>query len=161
MSDTDANEATADRPRILLAYLGVQISSSKPFHTFLPLDEDWAEKDLPGHESESVRFYKSRLGSARPGAVISIEHDPDSETRTVYTETARVIGHLPDEIATEWQAKSQAIQTAHELQRSAKKEGSRDLPLEVLEPLRSAYTSLRNKNQRTALLARVVAYITK
>ncbi len=151
------------RPRRLLVYLGVRQGDKKMHHAYLAVADDWNEREFPAAPlpelADDLHLYGKRFTFCRPGTVISIEFDPENET-TVYTDTAKVIGHIDDETAAAWRAASDAIKTAHDLKRNAKRESVRDLQLEALEPLRVAYRGLRDRNQRTGFLARVLAYIT-
>ena len=151
-------------PRRLLVYLGVREGDKgKLRHAYLAVEEDWQEREFPTSPlpqlSDDLHLYGKRFGFSRPGTVVSIEFDPEKEG-TVYTDTANVVGHIDDETAAAWRAASDAIKTAHDFLRNSKKDAARDLQLELLEPLREAYRKLRNRNQRTAFLARVMAYVT-
>ena len=157
------SEQGRPRPRRLLVYVGVREGDRKLHHAYLAVGDDWQERDFPldplPRLAADLHLYGKRFSFSRPGTVISIEHDPEDEG-TVYTDTAQVLGHVDDKVAAAWRATSDAVKTAHDLKRNAKKEAARDLQLEVLEPLRAAYRGLRDRNQRTAFLARVMAYIT-
>jgi len=157
------SEPEKPRPRRLLAYIGVRESGKKLHHAYLAVGDDWAERDFPldplPQLAGDLHLYGKRFGFIRPGAIVSIEFSPEDEG-TVFTDTARPVGHVADEVATAWRAASDAVKTAWDLKRKARKEGARDLQLELLEPLREAYRGLHDRNQRTALLARVMAYIT-
>ena len=152
------------RPRRLLVYVGVREGDKKLHHAYLAVGDDWQERDFPPDPlpqlADDLHLYGKRFGFSRPGAVLSIEFDPEIEG-TVYRDTAEVVGHIDDETAAAWRAASDAIKTAWDVRRKAKQEGRRDLQLELLEPLREAYAKLRNRDQRTAFLARVMAYITR
>ena len=125
--------------------------------------DDWQEREFPTTPlpqlAADLHLYGKRFSFSRPGTVVSIESDPENEG-TVYSDTANVVGHIDDETAAAWRAASDAIKTAWDVRRKAKKEGARDLQLELLEPLRDAYRGLHDRNQRTAFLARVMTYIT-
>jgi hypothetical protein len=152
------------RSRRLMVYLGVREGEKhKLLHAYVDAGDDWQAREfplapLPALE-EGLHLYGKRFGFIRPGAVISIEHATEEES-TVYADSAEVVGHIDDRTAAAWKAASDAARTAVEVGRRAKREAGRDLQLELLEPLREAYRGLRNRNQRTALLARVMAYIT-
>jgi hypothetical protein len=153
-----------ERPRRLLLPLGVREGEKgKLLHAYLAVGGDWQEREFPTDPlpqlSDDLQLYGKRFGFSRPGTVVSIEYDPDNEG-TVYTDTANVVGHIDDRTAAAWRAASDATKTAHDALRNAKKDAARDLQLELLEPLRETYRGLRNRNQRTAFLARVMAYIT-
>lgn len=152
-------------PRRLLAYVGVREGDKgKLLHGYLDVTEDWKEHvfptDPPTEFSKDLHLYGKRFGFVRPGTVISIEYDAEKEG-TIFTDSAHVEGHLEDGVAMAWQATSRAIQTEWDVRRKAKKDAARDLQVEALKPLREAYGSLKNKNQRAALLARVITYITR
>ena len=158
------SEQGKPRPRRLLVYVGVREGDKKLHHAYLAVGDDWRERDFPPDPlpqlADDLHLYGKRFGFSRPGAVLSIEYDPENEG-TVYTDTSEVVGHIDDETAAAWRAASDAIKTAWDVRRKAKQEGRRDLQLELLEPLREAYAKLRNRDQRTAFLARVTAYITR
>jgi hypothetical protein len=148
----------------LLLYLGLREGDKRKLcHAYLAVGGDWQKRDFPTDPlpqlSGDLHLYGKRLGFSRPGTVVSIESDPENEG-TVYTDTAKVVGHIDDETAAAWRAASDAIKTAQDALRNAKKDAARDLQLELLGPLREAYRKLRNRNQRTAFLARVMAYVT-
>jgi hypothetical protein len=158
-------DADKERPRRLLLYLGVREGEKgRLFHAYLGVGGDWQEREFPADPlpelADDLHLYGKRFGFIRTGTVVSIEVDPENEG-TVYTDTSEVVGHIDDETAAAWKAASDAIKTAWDVKRKAKKEGRRDLQLELLEPLREAYARLRNRDQRTAFLARVMAYITE
>ena len=157
------SEQGKPRPRRLLVYIGVREGGKKLHHAYLAVGEDWNEREFPldplPQFADDLHLYGKRFGFIRPGAVVSIEFNPEIEG-TVYTDTVQVLGHVDDKTAAAWRAASDAVKTAWDLKRKARKEAARDLQLELLEPLRNAYRGLRDRNQRTALLARVMAYIT-
>ena len=131
-------------------------------HPEFPRGKCWEEEEFPASPlpqlADALQLFGKRFAFARPGSVVSIEYDGGGDT--VYTKTARVVGQIAEEIAAAWRATSDAVKTAHDLVRKAKKDGARDLALEALEPLRAAYRGLRDKNQRTAFLARVIDHVT-
>ncbi len=157
------SEQEKPRPRRLLVYIGVREGDKKLHHAYLAVGEDWEERDFPlvplPALDKDLRLYGKRFGFIRPGAVLSIEYDPENEG-TVYTDTAEVVGQIDDKVSAAWRAASDAIKTEWDVRRKAKQEGRRDMQLELLEPLRETYRRLRNRDQRTAFLARVMAYIT-
>ena len=157
------SEQGRPRPRRLLVYIGVREGGKKLHHAYLAVGEDWNEREFPldplPQFADDLHLCGKRFGFIRPGAVVSIEFNPEIEG-TVYTDTAQVLGHVDDKPAAAWRAASDAVKTAWDLKRKARKEGAGDLQLELLEPLRNAYRGLRDRNQRTALLARAMAYIT-
>jgi len=152
------------RPRKLMAYLGVREGEKrKLLYAYVDVGDDWQTREFPlvplPALDDGLHLYGKRFGFIRPGAVISIEHEPEEEG-TIYADSAEVVGHIDDRTAAAWKATSDAARTAVEAGRRTKKEAGRDLQLELLEPLREAYRGLRNRNQRTAFLARIVVYIT-
>ena len=157
------SEQERARPRRLLTYVGVREGGKKLHHAYISVGDDWQERDFPLDPLPSLagdlHLYGKRFGFIRPGAVVSIEFNPEDEG-AVFTDTARPVGHVEDKVAAAWRAASDAVKTAWDLRRKARKEGARDLQLELLEPLRDTYRGLRDRNQRTAFLARVMAYIT-
>lgn len=157
-------EDEKSRPRKLMVYLGVREGEKhKLLHAYVDVGDDWQAQEFPlvplPALDDCLHLYGKRFAFIRPGAVISIEHAAEEES-TVYADSAEVVGHIDDKTAAAWKAASDAARTAVEVGRKAKREAGRDLQLELLEPLREAYRGLRNRNQRTALLARVMAYIT-
>jgi hypothetical protein len=151
------------RPRRLLTYVGVREGGKKLHHAYISVGDDWQERDFPADPlpalADDLQLFGKRFGFIRQGSVISIEYDPEKEG-TVYTDTARAVGQIDDKVAAAWRAASDAVKAAWDLKRKAHKEAARDLQLELLEPLRETYRGLRDRNQRTAFLARVMAYIT-
>ena len=159
-----ATDAEQERPRRLLLYVGVREGGKgKLLHAYLGVGDGWRERGFPADPmptlADDLQLFGKRFGFIRPGSVISIGYDPENEG-TVYTDTARAVGQIDDKIAAAWRAASDAVKTAHDVRRKANKDASRDLQLEALEPLREAYQGLRDRNQRTAFLARVMAYVT-
>ena len=157
-------EDDKSRPRKLMAYLGVKEGEKhKLLHAYAEVGDDWQTREFPlvplPALDDGLRLYGKRFGFIRPGTVISIEHETE-EDGTVYADSAEVVGHIDDRTAAAWKVASDAARTAVEVGRKTKRQAARDLQLELLEPLREAYRGLRNRNQRTALLARVMAYIT-
>jgi hypothetical protein len=159
-----SKEEEKPRPRKLMAYLGMREGEKrKSLHAYVDVGDDWQTREFPlvplPALNDGLHLYGKRFGFARPGAVISIEHETE-EKGTVYSDSAEVVGYIDDKTAAAWKAASDAARTVAEVGRRARSEARRDLQLEILEPLREAYRGLRNRNQRTALLARVMAYIT-
>jgi len=152
------------RPRRLLLYLGMREGDKRLHHAYLAVGDEWQERDFPlvplPALADDLHLYGKRFGFIRPGTVVRIRCDAGDET-TVYGDSAEAVGHIDDGTAAAWRAASDAIKTAWDVRRKAKKEGRRDLQLELLEPLRETYRRLRNRDQRTAFLARVMAYITR
>ena len=154
------SEQGKPRPRRLLVYVGTREGDKKLHHAYLAVGDDWQERDFPldplPELADDLHLYGKRFSFSRPGAVLSIEFDPENEG-TVYTDTAEMVGHIDDKTAAAWRAASDAIKTARDVRRKAKQEGRRDLQMQLLEPLREAYARLRNRDQRTAFLARVLS----
>jgi hypothetical protein len=162
-SKKDKQEEAPQRPKCLMLYLGLaEISRDRMRHVYLPVSEDWQKQqyteERPNLFGPETRFYQKRFGWSRPGTAIEIEYDAE-KPGTVYHHTARRVGSLKDSIAGPWQAASDAVKTAHDAKVQARKEGARDLQMEMLEPLRKVYHSLRNRHQRAAFLARVQLYL--
>ncbi len=150
-----------ERPTILLVYKGVvEGKGDRLYHVYFPVTQEQVDAGLTEEialAGES-RWFSKRFGYARPGTVLSIE--AENEGHTVYRETAKTVGHLPDDVCAEWAALSKTIEAANKMKKQAKREGSRDLSFECLEPLRAAYWKLRSSTERAAFLARVNVAVT-
>jgi len=152
-----------DKPRRQLVYIGVRpwLKGGALAHCFYPVTS--IVDEIPENEDDlfaSIAIWKRGFGRFRPGAIISIEHDP-GEPGQVYGLTARTEGHVDDAVAAKWRSISTANELAATTDREAKKDAKRDIDLELIEPIREAYQNLRNKNERAVLIGRVIAFLTK
>ncbi len=150
-------------PTRILVYKGVvEAKGGRLYHVYYSITQEQFDsgKLTPGMvlASEPLWFTK-RFNHARPGIILSIEHEKDDPGK-VFRNTAKTMEYMPDDVCAEWAADSGAIETANKVMKNIKKEGKRDLSMEVLEPLRLAYWKLRTRNERAAFLARMHMAVT-
>lgn len=149
-------------PTRTLAYVGVRpTAADKLCHAYVVVDaKHWKSSPAPDAELRSVSLYLKPLGHwTRPGQVIVVEYDAANEG-SAYPATAKVVGSYPEAVCAEWAMLSETYAAADRAAKAAKKEGKRDVTLELLEPLRKAFRKLRTREQRSIFLARVTDYIT-
>jgi hypothetical protein len=150
-----------ERPRILLLYVGVREGkNARLFHVYYQVTQEEYDAGLDADfiAGKESRWFSRRFGYARPGTILSIEATDDGHT--VYRDTAKTLGYMPDDVCATWAAQSKTIETANKMEKQAKREGARDLSFERLEPLRLAYWKLRTSAERAAFLARVNVAVT-
>jgi len=150
-------------PTRILVYKGVFVGKGdRLFHVYYPITQEQFDsgKLEPGTvlSSKSMWFSK-RFNYARPGTILSIEHDKKDEG-AVFANTAKTMDYMDDAVCAEWSAESKAIESANRMVKRTKREGRRDLSLECLEPLRAAYWKLRTRDERTIFMARVNTALT-
>jgi len=153
------------RPRRFLIYVGLRpYIKSGLAHTYLAVGEDWESHDIPEidkADDDKVLCWTKALGKwIRVGTVFTVEHHDDEPGR-VFVKTDEKVGSVPKEIAARWESVSRAYESEKTIERESKKDGARDITMELLDPLTRAYSELRNKNERTMLLGRIMAYVTR
>jgi hypothetical protein len=87
-----SKEEEKPRPRKLMAYLGMREGEKrKLLHAYVDVGDDWQTREFPlvplPALDDGLHLYGKRLGFARPGVVISIEHEMEEEG-TVYADSA-------------------------------------------------------------------------
>lgn len=149
------------KPRVLLAMMDAcKLEKGKIGYNYLLLDEDWKKKKLPKLTSPNdprVRIFK-RMGYYRPGTVISVDAET-LDANSIYPKTAKYIDHVDSDVAEVWAIRSDAVVDAHKRKTEDKKEGSRNLPFEALEPWRTVMNQGLNREQRSAVLSRMISYV--
>lgn len=161
-------------PTILLAYAGVVLNAKGTvFHVYHEVVEDWQNQGPPdrlrGFSSDpvgdsTVRWYAKRFGRATPGTVLRVEYDPaGTNVRTVYSGTATRVGQYPQDVRAQWNAESRAVEDAKAALAAVKRaeRADKDDFAKRLEPLRRAYHACHTERERTVLLCRVTAIITR
>jgi hypothetical protein len=159
----------SDQPaeRVTLMYLGVrEWEHGKPLrHLWFDLTDINNDGSSLKEDHERHQFYGSKkkghstknITFASPGQIFSFEKSENG----VYGNTARYIGRwaCQDDVV-KWQAESNAVDRAAEMEERAKKERKERLDWETLEPFRQAYFGCLNYRQQQMLLAQVLQYIT-
>ncbi len=158
-----------DQPaeRVTLLYLGV-----REWERDKPLRHLWYDLTAINNDGSSLKddherhgFYGSKkkghstknIAFASPGQIFTF----DKSENGVYGNTAHYVGRwaCQDDVV-KWQAESNAVNRAAEMQERAKKESKDRLDWEALEPFRQAYNGRLNYRQQQMLLAQVLQYIT-
>lgn len=144
---------------VILVYIGVRANKNKLVQCFYKVL-------LGGTHEGDRRAYTKLKNLGRPGGVYSYELDAEDES-SIYPATQKYIRFWgseegsPEEAETvEWQALHDAANIADRARKRQKKETSRNLIQERLEPIRAAYHKSVGW-ERKALIAEVVAYITR
>ena len=159
----------SDQPaeRVTLLYLGV-----REWERGKPLRHLWYELTAINNDGSPLKddherhgFYGSKkkghstknIALASPGQIFSFE----KSEKGVYGNTAHYDGRWAcQEDVVKWQAESNAVDRAAEMQERAKKGSKERLDWQALEPFRHAYNGRLNYRQQQMLLAQVLQYIT-
>ena len=160
-------------PTITLLFLHVvQSSKGDKSYKYVHLGDDdndgRALEDSPRYMFEREKSYTHKkpsrpLANAQPGTIVTVEYDSDKEPgESIWPSTAKLVGTWKNEDeVVKWRAIHRAQLGEIESDQAAAKANKRDLPAENLEPFQAAYRSLRNKRQRSQLLAWVIEEITR
>lgn len=159
----------SDQPEtepILLCYVGSRIGKGdklldlwvavtpEQFETAtLPTDDE-------GHDAYRVYGGKEsrKYMAGSPGSVYEVPQIKGGTS--IYSHQARYKGLWPDdEQRFRWQAEHRTATTTTDLRRKAKREATED-NFAALRPVRERYARLVSQDQRAALLAQVIAYVT-
>lgn len=152
----------ADKKRIKLLYVGIAYDDrDRAWRTYIPIVRDERPSQIERFEVQGnplLSYFKVHLLKARPGAVISVEHEHEDGATAITPSTAKLIGYVS------WAAELQSLSWAKEDERTRKrklkKEVQRDRVEEALNPVREAYNQCKTRQQRTLLLGRVITYVT-
>lgn len=109
-------------------------------------------------DSRREVYTKRKMPSASPGQIFSFKR---SDTG-IYPGTARFVGlweNQTDRIA--WMAEHKTAVAEMEEEQAANKAAREEVDLELLTPLREAYSRLGDRRRQTYLLARFIQYITR
>ena len=160
MSDQPAERAT-------LLYLGVrELERGKPLrHLWYDLTAINNNGSPLKDENERHQFYGSKKKGhstkniifASAGQIFTFEKSENG----VYGNTGHYVGRwaCQDDVV-KWQAESNAVDRAAEMEGRAKKASKDRLDWEALDPFRQAYSGRLNYRQQQMLLAQVLQYIT-
>lgn len=162
--------ATKKRPKIRLMFIHrCEGTGGKTLNMFYRVLDDDGREIQKGEDGQPIEHLYDRnakgirrtpLSNPMCGGVYAVEHDKGDEGG-VYPGTADYVGRATHDRATlvRWQSIDQAQRDTAAARKAEKKKHSRDYVLETLEPIRSAYLSMRGA-QRAVFLARVVKHIT-
>lgn len=154
-----------EKENVILVYLGMRPGGAKPIPIWLCVtEEQLGDGTVPSEDlkDDCYRSYSSKPAGRHLAGGVGAAYDvPQLKgTTRVYAGEARYRGHWPDDQKrAEWQLKHRTAVTAHELEKRRKKEGAED-NFAFLKPCRERYSKLISQDQRAALLAQVIAYIT-
>lgn len=166
MATTEAKVET-EREEIILVYVGVREATDQSLiHVWLEVSQkEYEQGEMPpGSEfgtAECYRIYsgktvKKNIGGF-PGNVYRVPQTPG--TTSIYSGEARYLGQWKDrEQRLKWEMNSRTAQTAFDMRKKAKKNSGGEF--EELKEFRNRYAKLVSRNQKAALLAQVIAYIT-
>jgi hypothetical protein len=150
---------------ILLVYIGSRLDpkgdSLNDFWMSVTPEEFEAGKmpDEPQNRSYGGKISKKRMTGV-PGTVYKVQETIGSENSSIFPDSSKYEGQWPDqEQRTLWQVEHRTAVTTLDLRKKAKKEGSED-NFAVLMPFRTKYRSLVSQDQRAALLAQMIAFVT-
>lgn len=146
--------------KILLVYTGSYLDREDKIRDgwLLVTQREFEE----GIVSECFRTYGGKNSrkhlTGQPGSVYEVSQTLDG--KSIYPTEAKYKGLWPDQDQRmEWQAAHRVAVTDNDLRKKAKKEGQED-NFSALRPFRLRYDKLVSQNQKAALLAQVIAYIT-
>jgi hypothetical protein len=151
---------------VLLVYVGSRIGrKDKLLDLWLAVTpEQFEAGDLPAENEndDAYRVYDGKESrkylTGSPGSIYTVPQVKGGTS--IYSSQARYKGLWPDEEQRfKWQAEHRTATTTSDLRRKAKKEGGED-NFAALRPIRQKYGRLVSQDQRAALLAQVIAYIT-
>jgi hypothetical protein len=169
---TMSDEKKADDARqpetesILLVYVGSRIGKKdKLLDLWVAVTpEQFQTATLPtedeGHDTYRVYDGKEsrKYMTGSPGSVYEVPQVKGSTS--IFSHQARYKCLWPDEEQRlKWQVEHRTATTTNDLRRKAKKESSED-NFATLRPVREKYARLVSQDQRAALLAQVIAFIT-
>lgn len=151
---------------VLLVYVGSRIGKKdKLIDLWVAVTaEQFEAGDLPAENEndDAYRVYDGKESrkylTGSPGSVYAVPQVKGSTS--IYSSQARYKGLWPDEEQRlKWQVEHRTATTTTDLRKKAKKEGGGD-NFAALRPIREKYGRLVSQDQRAALLAQIIAYIT-
>lgn len=148
---------------ILLVYIGQRINSKeKLLHWWIKVTPEQLEKGIVPTDREASRVYEGkpckRYMTGSPGTVYEVPQVKGGTS--IHSQQAKYKMLWPnDEQRFDWQTEHRIETTTYDLRKQAGKEGAAD-NFAPLRSLRLKYDKLVSQNQRAALLAQVIAYIT-
>lgn len=157
---------TKKKPRVRLwfvywgAFEGKNLKTLHGYQQIAPGTPNGIKLSAPDDDT-TLRLYGKRFGFAQVGDIVTMECDRFHNDSSVYTDSVKHVGHIDmdEPSVAERVAQSEATLTELEAKRAAKKRP--DQFEEVLAPIAQAYRDARTKARRSALLASVIARITR
>lgn len=122
---------------------------------------------LPSNEAEveaRTLVFSLKKWHCQVGAMVELEFEEEGGRLSIFTPGSghpKVVGHVPDELRKPWLIQHEAVETARRERARNEKEGKRKPHVEDLDAWHDAYLACRNSDERTAILARAIAYITR
>lgn len=155
-------------PRLTLLYMGAyrdtdgDISQGYREVRNVQRNGHFVTADFVNPDDDKLLYFGRKLCSCQPGTVFTIAKTPGKEG-SVQMRTDEFVGlwgrDENDRERMEWQARSRAVEHAHEQSKAVEKLKKESLVMETLEPFRRAYSRL-NASGRRHLLAEVTRVIT-
>ncbi len=164
---TAATGAKPQTEEILLVWRGYYLTQTdKLVGVWVHVTQEQYEAgQLPPEDpsADSFRIYEGKLTkkymTRTPGAVYRVPQVPG--TTQVYAAEAQYVGMWPDDDQRlTWQATDRSARTTVEMWKKRDKEGAED-NFAALKPLRDRYRKLPSQDQRAALLAQLIAFVTR
>lgn len=150
---------------ILLVYVGSRIDrKGNSLNNFwLPVTQEQYDSGIMPNNDVLSRCYgktSKKLMGGTPGNVYSVTEEVEGENSSIFPEDSKFIGVWKDqEQITKWQIEHRTAVTTVDLRKRAKTEGS-ESNFMVLMPFREKYRSLVSQDQRAALVAQMIAFVT-
>lgn len=139
------------KPRIVLVCTGkIHLNAGGVALVFREVTED-------GRAGPERVYNRKNLERIRVGAVYDVEVNPEVPTQ-IFVDTLRWLRLWDKSEAALWQLAADAFDTCELAARQERKENSRKLPVEILEPIRKLYWAT-NAAGRLAIEIRVLAYL--
>jgi hypothetical protein len=162
-----SNETERTTP-VLLVYLGVRLDQKGTGldHYWLHVTaEEFAAGTMPADLRSRSRNYSGKESrkhmTGSPGTTYEVPEVVGGEHSSIYPGSATFKGLWPDqEMRTQWQVEHRTATTTVDLRKRGKHESSED-NFGVLAPFRAKYHKLISQDQRAALLAQMIAYVTR
>lgn len=153
MSDTPTEN-------ILMVYVGKRISDDKLADYWIVVTPEQFERAELSNETRSYNGKTSKQYLAtHPGQVFEVPQEIGGTS--IYPANAKVLGLWKDDAQrTSWQAEHRMNITTFDLRRKGKKEGTAD-NFAVLLPFREMYRKQISQDRRAALLAQMIAFVTR
>lgn len=151
---------------ILLVYCGSRIGvKEKLIDLWLLVTPEQLEAGEVPTDDERHQAYRvygklaKKHMSGSPGSVYEVQETID-EKASIYPTDSRYKGLWPnDDDRARWQVAHRTAKTTMDLRKQKAKDASQD-NLAFLRPVRQKYAKLVSQDQKAALLAQVIAYIT-
>ena len=157
-----SDETNEPRENILLVFAGHRIGQKG---NLIPCWMPSTRADLSsGTPSKEFRFYgktAEKHMSMTIGGVYEVPQVIGDKEHSIFPGSAKYLGLWPNQdLRTEWQIEDRTATTAIDIEKRQKKDAADD-NFAVLQPFREKYKRLISQNQRAALMAQIIAYITR